>query len=107
MNKTLIRRYAAYILAIAVTVLFVSIFSGRLIRDASRRQTVHTLEETARIFKQLLLSNEPNLSGSEIDRLAKTVGTRALRITTINKDGKVLADSDAEISVLENHAGRE
>ena len=58
MNKTLVRRYGAYVIVIAVTVLVVSIFSGNLIRNTSRRQTIDTLTETALIFEKLLVSNE-------------------------------------------------
>ena len=58
MNRTLVRRYGAYVLTITVTVLAVSFYSGNLIKSASERQTIDTLTETALIFKKVLVSAE-------------------------------------------------
>lgn len=44
---------------------------------------------------------------SGIDQLQEQIGEQQIRITIINSDGDVLADTDAEESTLENHGNRE
>lgn len=102
MNKTQVRRYGAYVTVIAVTVLLVSIFAGRLVSKNANRQTIDTLAEAAAIFREALVLTDLR----QADSLSKKMGTQNIRITVIRQDGIVLADSAADITRLDNHAGR-
>ena len=102
MNKTLTRRYLAYLIIIAVTVIVVSLYAGSLTRRISYRQTVKTLREAASIIMSTLFTEDVE----DLDTFSSQVGTDSIRITFIGKDGTVVGDSQTDISTLDNHADR-
>jgi two-component system phosphate regulon sensor histidine kinase PhoR len=102
MYKTLTRRYLAYLIIIAVTVIVVSLYAGNLTRRIAYRQTVKTLREAASIIMSTLFAEDVE----DLDTFSSQVGTDSIRITFIGKDGTVAGDSQADISTLDNHADR-
>ena len=67
-----------------------------------------TLLNQGKIVEQLLLDNMANArSKAEIDEKIKQLGMQlALRITVIDPQGSVLADSEANPALMENHSDR-
>ena len=61
------------------------------------------LEQKARLFSDWLGEVSPQALPSVVARAAKQVDAR---ITVIQRDGKVLADSEADAGHMENHAHR-
>ncbi|HWR40168.1 MAG TPA: ATP-binding protein [Patescibacteria group bacterium] len=68
----------------------------------------NTLLNQGKIIEQLLLDNMSNaLSKAEIDEKIKNLATQLdLRITIIDLHGTVLADSEANPALMENHSDR-
>ena len=64
---------------------------------------VNNLKQDLAEKGRMLVLLHPELSQAEVNSLAKAAG---VRVTWIERDGKVGVDSDADAKVMENHGGR-
>src|SRR5207302_3096122 len=75
----------------------------RILQHSLERETERTLLQKTRLFAQ----NLENLSGQQpSDFVSKQAAAAEARITVIDSTGRVLADSEARPSTMENHALR-
>lgn len=98
-NRVLIITAAALFLAIAASELYIT--------KAVRNSTLNNLKKNLVVQISLISHNISFTSPHPLDRscvqFKKLTGAR---VTIIASDGKVLGDSDADSSVMENHANR-
>jgi signal transduction histidine kinase len=99
--------FAAFVLLTVVTVVILSCFLvirlgdnvGAKISQRLRGNTILAGE----IFKKAMLEGDNTYIQREVKNLAANLN---LRITVIDKQGKVLADSEKDASSMENHGNR-
>lgn len=102
-NRIFLKLVAAFITVIAAATLTLDIAVRHSWETSLHLEIERTLTQKALMFAERV-RNEPQLSPQEIAKdVADTSGARA---TIIRKDGVVLADSEADPSLMENHAGR-
>ena len=96
--------YLIIILLFTVTVLY---FSFELIRDNEQRSLIQTLTNMNYSIEEEVKNLLVESNFSELDSFIKSLGKKIeYRITIINLDGKVLADSKADPLKMENHYDR-
>jgi two-component system, OmpR family, phosphate regulon sensor histidine kinase PhoR len=108
MKKTLFWKiFGGYLAIVAVFAAAVLAVSFPRIRNIYIQDQVRHLESLAGLLEERVLKM---LDGEElggIDRFAKTAGRSAdARITVIDPEGRVLADSERDPQTMENHAYR-
>ena len=88
----------------------VAVVGGYLVhgeRQASRQQLERELAERAQLVDERLQLLLDSASGARADSLVKLLGrVSATRFTVIQPDGRVLADTDADPTQMENHKFR-
>jgi len=99
--------FAGYLVITILLTLFILLFSFRTIRDyhtnTLSRHLLHLATTLSLQVKPMLKEN----GMAELDALAKDLGRRIeTRITIINPEGVVLADSDEDPGLMENHRSR-
>jgi len=102
MNKSQIRRYVGYFIIIALTVGVISLSAGILFRRDAYNRTIGILDRANTVTWNILTGIEYDAIDDYINRIA----VEDVRITIIRSDGIVVADSQADISKLDNHADR-
>ena len=102
MNKSQIRRYVGYFIIIALAVGVISLSAGILFRRDAYNRTIGILDRANTVTWNILTSTEYDTIDDYINRIA----VDDVRITIIRSDGIVVADSQADISKLDNHADR-
>jgi two-component system phosphate regulon sensor histidine kinase PhoR len=75
----------------------------QLIRDKIRHQMIETIEKEMLAYAELVDLSLPAEISGRIKQIARISGTR---VTLVDADGKVFADSEKEIAGLENHLNR-
>ena len=92
-----------FLLIIALSGLMV-LFSSYLIRHYQLERTEQELTEIAAAVKSLLMEAPPDKA---FDEIAKTLGRQInTRITLVDSEGKVVADSQEDPKRMENHRTR-
>ena len=77
------------------------------VEDFYLEQTRHDLEARARLVQPLLAGHMQQIESAHLDRLSKQLGDQtATRLTVIQRQGIVLADSDEDPERMDNHADR-
>jgi two-component system, OmpR family, phosphate regulon sensor histidine kinase PhoR len=101
-SSTLGRRLVTwYALTVLIVLIGVGVGVDRLLADRVRRELIDSLARQAATIAALA---EPN----ELQSMASRIGDDAgVRVTFIQADGAVLADSDAVAAMLEDHSSRE
>lgn len=102
MNRSQIRRYLGYFIIIAVSIGVISIHAGTLFRRDAYNRTIGILERANTITGNLLFVG----GFDSIDGFIRSIAVEDVRITVIRDDGVVVADSQAEITKLDNHGDR-
>ena len=101
-SSTLGRRLVTwYALTVLIVLIGVGVGVDRLLADQVRRLLTDSLERQAATIAALA---EPDGLQSMASRLGEETG---LRVTFIDIEGAVLADSDADAAALEDHSTRE
>jgi two-component system phosphate regulon sensor histidine kinase PhoR len=97
--------YPSYIAITIFSLALVGVFAARELRQAYVGQAEADLQVRSRLLFETalpLLSSPP-----ELDRLCKKMGAETdTRFTIIAPDGRVLVDSEADPTTMENHADR-
>lgn len=105
-RSNLIRGFLFYLL---ILILIVAVFVFGIVRFFSASifgQVEYELRDSALMLKGLLVYSEKQGS-PDYDAFCKEAGKNGhTRITIINEDGRVLGDSHAEISSMNNHGDR-
>ncbi|MBN1392882.1 MAG: HAMP domain-containing protein [Sedimentisphaerales bacterium] len=99
--------FAAFVLLTIVTAIILSSFLIIRLRSNVEAKISQRLRGNTtlagEVFKKAMLEGDSAYIQQETKALAKNLN---LRITIINKDGKVLADSERDAQSMENHGGR-
>jgi signal transduction histidine kinase len=105
--KIIWKFFAAFVLLTIVTAIILSCFLVIRLRNNVESKISKRLQSNAilagEIFKKAMLEGDIAYIQREAKNLAANLN---LRITVIDKQGKVLADSEKDASSMENHGGR-
>lgn len=94
-----VHMFATYLLIILVTVLVVSVVVGQQVRNVLEQK----VEEELLTYARLIDSSSEKGIESRVKQLAEISGSR---VTIINPEGRVLADSVVDATTVENHLDR-
>lgn len=100
MNKALFKYFATVLI---VTLLFSSSVSMVILSDQMMQNTKKDMTYTIKLVENQIDYQKP--LEKQVEELNDLAYTKDTRLTIINKDGDVLADSDKE-GIKENHSGR-
>lgn len=76
-------------------------------RELYLKKTAEGLNDDAFLIKEMLLSDTLLVSGNYIQKRIEQVGKHiSIRITLILPDGRVIADSERNLKLMDNHATR-
>ncbi|MFQ7124790.1 MAG: sensor histidine kinase [Eisenbergiella sp.] len=101
-NPILFRFAVVLVLALAIS----SLISSVLLSDQMRKQNVEVLEKTIAVVDYSLDYKKP--LQEQIQAIHSSALSGDIRVTVIDPDGTVLADTDLEnVGEAENHLGRE
>ena len=107
MKKTFFRQlFPVMILVSFIPLLVFAFFSLIITKDLAVKISRYELTETAKIVSVAVTNSMTSLSDTATVLGALAAGTE-LRLTVIDRGGKVLYDSHKDSSSLENHASRE
>jgi two-component system phosphate regulon sensor histidine kinase PhoR len=99
--------YVPLLAIVSTALILVSALSVRSLRDLYVGTTAANLEAQAQLAARLLADRGalefPERLDAEVKRLGVLTGTR---ITVVRTDGSVLAESDADTGLMDNHARR-
>jgi two-component system phosphate regulon sensor histidine kinase PhoR len=99
--------FPAYVLLTAGLLLLLLLEGSGKLRDFYLRRAADGLAASARLFAEAAKPELDHADGPALDALAKQYGKAAgLRITVVLPDGTVLAESDENPAVMENHRRR-
>ncbi len=98
-NKLFLHIFGTYLLIIAITVIIVSIFVGRQVRAVLEQR----IEEDLLTYARLIDAGPEKGILANMNKLSEVSGAR---ITIIDSNGKVLADSIADPFAVESHLDR-
>jgi two-component system phosphate regulon sensor histidine kinase PhoR len=102
-NRIFLKALVAFIVVIAVATLTLDIAIRSVWENSLRNELEHSLTQNARTFSGRI-SNDHNHSLQQMAE--EEAGITAARTTIIARDGRVLADSEADPGSMENHAQR-
>jgi two-component system phosphate regulon sensor histidine kinase PhoR len=100
MNKALFKYFATVLI---VTLLFSSSVSMVILSDQMMQTTRKDMYYTVKLVENQIDYQKP--LDNQVDKLNDLAYTKDTRLTIIDKEGNVLADSDKE-GIQENHSGR-
>ena len=100
MNKALFKYFATVLI---ITLLFSSSVSMVILSDQMMQTTRKDMYYTVKLVENQIDYQKP--LEKQIDKLNDLAYTKDTRLTIIDKEGNVLADSDKE-GIQENHSGR-
>ena len=100
MNKALFKYFATVLI---ITLLFSSSVSMVILSDQLMQTTRKDMYYTVKLVENQINYQKP--LEKQIDKLNDLAYTKDTRLTIIDKEGNVLADSDKE-GIQENHSGR-
>jgi two-component system, OmpR family, phosphate regulon sensor histidine kinase PhoR len=107
MKKIFTKIFIGYLTVILILTIFFLFFSFRIIRDSYQNSLIQDL---VALNHPVSLEITPLLKDNkiiEMDSIVKIIGNDInARITIINPQGIVLADSKADPQKMENHADR-
>lgn len=94
-------------LIIGLSVLILGLFLSNLIEDIYIEALGKRLEEEANMIKAMIIKEDLNTNNQQLDMISKEMGKQlSTRITIIDKDGNVLADSEYDKEKMETHKSR-
>lgn len=94
-------------LIIGLSVLILGLFLSNLIEDIYIEALGNRLEEEANMIKAIVIKEDLSTNNHQIEMISKEMGKQlSTRITIIDKDGNVLADSEYDRGKMETHNNR-
>ncbi|MCK5681742.1 HAMP domain-containing protein, partial [bacterium] len=106
-SRILWKIYAVFVAVIVIAAIIVSVIVSGLIEERTLAEVRHTLE--VRTMFLGCLGQPALMSGgdTEVARTIQSLGQRSsTRFTLIGEDGIVIADSDKDHKLMDNHASR-
>jgi len=109
MKKTIFTRiFTGYVLIIALMIVGVSVLSYRIIRHNHIETRTRNLETLANVTCFSLLPLHARRDREAFAALVQRLGSETnTRITLVDTDGTVLADSEQDPAAMENHGSRD
>jgi two-component system phosphate regulon sensor histidine kinase PhoR len=102
-----LRVFLAFAFVILASILAFTVYSMRISRVESEQGLRKGLERTAETAGAAVLAMIPSGRSAIMDSMVAEIGARSLsRLTVIDPQGIVLADSEQDPAVMENHASR-
>ncbi len=106
-NTIFFRIFSGYFIAAALLALAISFLTFGLIREFYAGMLLNKLEAVAGTAEPVLSEYVASKQYKEADIYLKKTGVHNnVRITAVLPDGRVIADSDKDISQMDNHAAR-
>jgi two-component system phosphate regulon sensor histidine kinase PhoR len=107
-RKSLIwQLYPAYFLITVAALFVITLYLSQLLPTFYYNQVANDLQSRARLIEQQILPDLKASNFQSLDDMAKRLGeSSSTRITIILADGRVIADSDENPSIMENHGDR-
>jgi len=102
-SRIFVKLFVAALVVIAACTISLDLLIGRAWENMLRSQIETSLRQKTLMFATSVADAPPATLAQVVARGAEASGTR---ITVINSDGKVLADSEASPNTMENHALR-
>ncbi len=107
MNKMRNKLVITITLIVAISVLTLGIFFTNLLEEIYIDAITNRLEKEASLIKMLIPPDLEITNNESLNRIVQNIGEElSTRITLIDIQGKVLADSEYYQSLMENHADR-
>ncbi|MFA5795004.1 MAG: ATP-binding protein [Candidatus Brocadiia bacterium] len=104
-NSLFAKLFFTYLTLIVISLITLSLIAINLFTNTYFEEVNQHLDNTVKLVG--ILVSDVEGKGQSLDAKIKELGkTVRTRITIIDKDGKVLADSDGNISAMENHNNR-
>jgi two-component system phosphate regulon sensor histidine kinase PhoR len=99
--------FPSYVLITAVALLAVAFYGRQALDVFNRRHTDATLEAVARLVGYTVTPERMQQPSGELDALVKRIRQEtSIRITIVDPSGKVVADSEENPLLMDNHATR-
>jgi two-component system phosphate regulon sensor histidine kinase PhoR len=99
--------YPSFLLITIISLVAVTWYASRSLRDFFLKQTASDLQARAHLFEKQILKYLDPLDKKGIDPLCKEVGKRAsTRFTVILPSGKVVGDSEEDPARMDTHIDR-
>lgn len=99
--------YPTYLLITLVSVSALSWYAVRSLKQFYIEERARELENRATLMRDLLGAELGRDAYVQMDSLVERLGREwEFRVTIIDTDGRVLADSDHDAEIMDNHAGR-
>jgi two-component system phosphate regulon sensor histidine kinase PhoR len=102
-NRIFVKLFAAALLIIAVCALTMNVLIQKAWQDMLRNEIETSLRQKTLLFASRIENTPPDSIRKVTSETAALLGARA---TVIDMAGKVLADSEANLNTMENHATR-
>jgi len=91
---------------VVLAVLILGLFTLRSVKSHFKEQSMHMIQEHALVVRNIL-RQQPELPLDELQDYVRTLGRDAsIRVTLIDEEGNVLADSEKAPELLDNHRDR-
>jgi two-component system phosphate regulon sensor histidine kinase PhoR len=99
--------YPTYLLITVAALLVITLYLSRLLPEFYYDQIAGDLKSRAELIKEPFLQRLKDEDFTSMEDMARQLGkSSSTRITIILPDGKVVADSDEDPAVMENHGNR-
>src|SRR5262249_30985670 len=102
-SRIFLKLLAAFVLVIAVTTTSLDFLLGRAWEASLRQEIERNLRQKTVMFANRVNTDRQHALQDMVSQEGQAAGARA---TIVDAQGKVLADSEAEASAMENLAGR-
>ncbi|MFH1231663.1 MAG: ATP-binding protein [Planctomycetota bacterium] len=104
-NSLFAKLFFTYLTLIIISLITLSLIAINLFTRTYLEEINQHLDNTVQLVRVVVsnITEKGQVLDVKIKELGKTVRTR---LTIIDKDGKILADSDGDISAMENHNNR-
>ena len=99
--KSFLKYLPVFIVIILVSLLFLGLFAGRIIRNHRYQSVTQNLTDAARMLKSIISQHPP----TDLDAFSKSAGTPDTRITILTIDGSIIGDSHTIPADLVNQSG--
>ncbi len=97
----------SYMIVILLGTLITGVFAYQVAQQHYTTEVENKLLTIGQIIQQDIISKQNTDADNVLDSIAKYYGETAnVRVTIVNKEGKVLGDSSADYIKLENHSDR-
>lgn len=99
--------YTPLVAIVAISLAAATAYTSRTVRNFYLEKTAGDLEARAHLAARLVADEPLHSQYAELDASVKELGRRSeTRITIISREGRVIADSDEDPAVMDNHANR-